>query len=254
MTPMRSASAAASRKSWVTISVGSARLRRARPAARRARRARVWASSAESGSSSSRTPGSRASARASATRWRSPPDSAPGRSSARWRDAHALEQLADAAPRRPAEGDVGAHGHVREERVLLEDEARPSARSGGRSTFARRVEPRALAERDPPAVGPAQARRSRAGRSSCPRPRARRARRSRRRCSGGRRARTSEGRRRSRARASPRGEDLVREQHPAAEYDEQHADGQRDVEVRLELLVDGQGQRLRLRRARCRRR
>ncbi len=38
----------------------------------------VWASSAESGSSRSRTPGSLARARASATRWRSPPESLPG--------------------------------------------------------------------------------------------------------------------------------------------------------------------------------
>ena len=52
-------------------------------------------------------------------------------------------------------------------------------RSGGRSTLALGVEPRAVAERDAPAVGPPQARRSRAGPSSCRRPRARRARRSR---------------------------------------------------------------------------
>ena len=58
------------------------------------RRSRVCASSADSGSSSSRTAGSRASARARPTRWRSPPESSRGRARARCVDPEALEQLA----------------------------------------------------------------------------------------------------------------------------------------------------------------
>ena len=68
---------------------------------------------------------------------------------------NALEQLVDARVARAAEGDVGAHRHVREERVLLEDEA-DRAPLGRQVDLPRGVEPRPLAERDPPAVGAAQ--------------------------------------------------------------------------------------------------
>src|SRR5919106_4130775 len=65
-TPTRSASVAASSKSWVTSSVGMASWRRSSCSSARTA-CRVWASSAESGSSRSRTSRARASARASAT-------------------------------------------------------------------------------------------------------------------------------------------------------------------------------------------
>ena len=70
-------------------------------------------------------------------------------------DAQALEQRADVRVARAAEGDVGAHGHVREERVLLEDEAHRAA-LGRQVDLRGGVEPRALAERDAPAIGAPQ--------------------------------------------------------------------------------------------------
>ena len=123
-TAISSASAAASSKSWVTATAGATAARIVRPCSREAC-ARVRASSAASGSSSSRAFGSTASARASATRWRSPPESATGRSSA-WSEAEPGEQLdRPPAPLRtpgPAQrvGDVPPHGKVAEQRVVLE--------------------------------------------------------------------------------------------------------------------------------------
>ena len=73
MTAISSPSRAASLKSWVTTSVGMS-LSDSIPLIVRPALARVRASSAESGSSSSSTRGSRASVRASATRWLSPPE------------------------------------------------------------------------------------------------------------------------------------------------------------------------------------
>ncbi len=64
------------------------------------------------------------------------------------RDLEAVEVLVDALP--PAVGDVLAHVHVREERVLLEHEPDP-ALVGLESNPGRRVEPHLVAERDPPA-------------------------------------------------------------------------------------------------------
>ena len=161
MTPMRSASAAASRKSWVTISVGSARAPSTSCSSPRTA-VRVCASSAESGSSSSRTCGLRARARATATRWRSPPDSPPGRSSARCAICTRSSSSRTRASLAPPKAHVRAHGHVREERVLLEDEADRAA-LGRQVDLGLGVEPGAVAERDAPAVGrrrPAIARRT----------------------------------------------------------------------------------------------
>ena len=96
---------------------------------------RTRASSAPNGSSSSSTRGSTASARASATRWRWPPESCDGMPPREPLELHQLEQLVhallDLAPRpgaraRPhaqAERDVLEHGHVAEQRVVLEHEA-----------------------------------------------------------------------------------------------------------------------------------
>ena len=70
------------------------------------------------------------------------------------RDTEPLEQLVDA--RNAAERDVRAHRHVREERVLLEDEA-DGARLRRQVDARLRVEPRPLAEGDATAVGCAQA-------------------------------------------------------------------------------------------------
>jgi hypothetical protein len=70
-------------------------------------------------------------------------------------DPHAVQQLADPRVARPAEGHVGPHRHVREERVLLEDEAdRPAL--GRQVDLPVGVEPGVVAEGDAPAVGPAQ--------------------------------------------------------------------------------------------------
>ena len=71
------------------------------------------------------------------------------------RDPHAFQQLAHAGVARAAEGDVGAHRHVREERVLLEDEADRAA-LGRQVDLGRGVEPGPVAEGDAPAVGAPQ--------------------------------------------------------------------------------------------------
>ena len=151
-TPIRSASAAASSKSWVTSRTGmSSSASRSCSSARTD--AFVCASSADSGSSRRRTAGSRASARATATRWRSPPDSRAGRSLREVRDPEALEQLAGAGL--AAVLDVAPHGQVREERVVLEDEPGP-ALVGLQVDRLQGVEPRLAAGRDPPGLGPRQ--------------------------------------------------------------------------------------------------
>ena len=94
--------------------------------------ARTLASSAPNGSSSSSTRGSTASARASAIRWRWPPESwrrvalgvagQPDDRRAARRPARATRVLRLLADRQP-ERDVVAHGHVLERGVVLEDEA-----------------------------------------------------------------------------------------------------------------------------------
>ena len=87
----------------------------------------------------------RASARASATRWRSPPESSVGTRGREAVDAKALEQLGNGSPIARAEGDVSAHVEVRKERVLLEDEPDP-APLGRHVDAACTVEPRLAAE------------------------------------------------------------------------------------------------------------
>ena len=77
-TTTRSAISTASGMLWVTMTMVVA-ARCQRRSSSRSNRSRVRASSALNGSSSSRTSGSRASARASATRCRVPPDSSAGR-------------------------------------------------------------------------------------------------------------------------------------------------------------------------------
>ena len=121
----------------------------------------VCASSAESGSSRSSTSGSRASARASATRWRSPPESSPGRACSRCAIPNRSRYSSARVP--PRVLDVLAHGQVREERVVLEDEA-DRRRSGGRTISASPSNHVSLVERDPTrraaATSPAIARRT----------------------------------------------------------------------------------------------
>ena len=100
------------------------------------RASRVIASSAPNGSSISRMSASWANARASAPRWRMPPDSWWGRFLAKPSRCTAVEQLLDP---RPALGlrhagephrqlDVGRHGEPREQRRLLEHQRRPAPR------------------------------------------------------------------------------------------------------------------------------
>jgi hypothetical protein len=95
---------------------------------------RTLASSAPKGSSSSSTRGSTASARASAMRWRWPPDSCDGKRSASQSSCTSLSSACTlvliafgralgARLHAQAEGDVVEHGHVAEQRVVLEHEA-----------------------------------------------------------------------------------------------------------------------------------
>src|SRR5262249_31046580 len=70
-------------------------------------------------------------------------------------DPQAFEQLVDASL--TAEGHVRAHGHVREQRVLLEHESDRAA-LGRQVDLRRAVEPHPVAQCDPPAIGPPQAR------------------------------------------------------------------------------------------------
>ena len=127
----------------------------------------VWASSAESGSSSRSTSGSRASARASATRWRSPPERLAGPRVLEVRDAEAVEVLVGRVAARVL--DVLADGQVREERVVLEDEA-DAAPVGRERDVPRAVEPDLARRRDAARRPAGRAPRSRAARSSCRRP------------------------------------------------------------------------------------
>ena len=143
--------------------------------------ARERVSSADSGSSSSSACGRRASARATATRWRSPPDSVRGRSSARWAtpkrssssSARCLALAAVEAAQRV--GDVLPRAQVGEQRVLLEHVA-AAAPLGRDVDAARGVEPHLLAAATRARAPGARARRRRAAPRSSPRRTARRAR------------------------------------------------------------------------------
>ena len=155
---------------------------------------RSCASRFDSGSSSSSTRGRAASARASATRWRSPPESSPGRRSsspssrsASRRLAHALRRSPRAAPtRRSPNAMLRSHAQVREQR---EATGRPSRRRAARARRRDLVDP---VDQHPPAV-----RRLEPG----DRPQQRRLARSRRRRA---RRRAPRARRRGRAHAAPR--------------------------------------------------
>ena len=138
MTWIRSPSRRASSGSWVTSST-------VRPASSCAasawRRARVIASSAENGSSISTTGRSSISVRASAARWRWPPESVAG-SWSRWRErptrassasARARSGALAAQPR--AERDVLQHRQPGQQVVLL---AHPGEPSGQRPAVAAR--------------------------------------------------------------------------------------------------------------------
>jgi len=93
--------------------------------------------------------GSRATARARATRCRSPPESSRGRAR-EMPYAEAIQQLAGPAP--ATEGDVALDGQVRKERVLLEDEPdRPLL--GPQVDPPLGVEPRLAVALDPSASG-----------------------------------------------------------------------------------------------------
>ncbi len=130
MTPMVSASAKASSWSCVTSTVV---MPSSRCTARMVRRSssRILASSAPKGSSSSSTCGLCASARATATRCCWPPESCPGRRSSMPSSATSLSNSLRRArrsarlhaPDAQREFDVVGHGHVAEQRVVLEYEA-----------------------------------------------------------------------------------------------------------------------------------
>ena len=141
ITASRSATVNASSWSWVTISAVVPAATQdvaqvARPAARAARRR-----ARDSGSSSSSSRGSTASARARATRCRSPPDSVAGRRSAYPLEPDQGEQLGDPAsalaarraPQPQRVADVARDGEVREELAVLEHqrEAAPVGRDAG---------------------------------------------------------------------------------------------------------------------------
>ena len=122
MTPTRCASVEASSKSWVTSTVGSPSVSSSSRSSARTL-VLVCASSAESGSSRRSTCGSRASARASATRWRSPPESSVTRARARWAIRKRSSMASACVPVTCAEAHVADHVEVREQRVLLEEVA-----------------------------------------------------------------------------------------------------------------------------------
>ena len=130
MTTISSATSRASSWSWVTKTVVTCTSSCSRRSQSRSS-LRTLASSAPNGSSSSSTVGSTASARASAMRWRWPPESCDGHPVGELREVHELEQLVHPVldlglgtlADLQAEGDVLGHRHVLEDRVVLEHEA-----------------------------------------------------------------------------------------------------------------------------------
>ena len=140
----------------------------------------------------------------------------------------------------PAKATVLSDGHVREEGILLERRARPSAAPArgrpsppSRTTSARR-----------PRCGHARgsaARRSRAGHWSFRHPTARRAQGSRARRRALARAGRSGADDRGQREACPRGEKLHREEDGEADKDQQGADRDGDVGIEVELGINGEG-------------
>ena len=170
-TPMRSASAAASAKSCVTRSVGRPSSRRSRLELAADLPARVRVEGRHRLVEQQHLEALRASARARATRWRSPPESSPGLRLGELRDPEALQEIRPrvARRRRRCARRTGA-GRARTPGTR----SRPSARSGGgRRAPSSQVSPSDL---DRAASGPAQPGDGPRERSSCPRPRARPAR------------------------------------------------------------------------------
>ena len=203
----------------------------------------MCASSAESGSSSRSTAGSRAIARASATRWRSPPESLPGRS----RASSAIRSRSRTSSTSPAfvapKATFARTDEVREERVLLEHETDRTALRW-QVDARRRVEPRRSIECDPARVGPEQpgdraqdARLARAGRAD-----------------EGHGLRPDLERQLEADVAETVGKSDVERRHEgisltvrrtaALDDDEPGADREGRVEVDVELLVDREGERL----------
>ena len=129
ITAIRSLSAIASDWSWVTSTVvtpASCWMRRSSSCIS----SRSLASRFDSGSSSSSSSGLMTSARASATRWRWPPDIARGYRSARWERWTRSSASADAPlalgpadlPHFQSEADIFGDRHVREQRIGLEND------------------------------------------------------------------------------------------------------------------------------------
>ena len=146
ITPTRAASAAASSNEWLTSSAGRSSDASSSCSSPRTT-CRVCESSADSGSSSSSTCGSRASARARATRWRSPPDRLSGRASARW----AMRKRSSSSPTRSRPPNATFARTLMCGNRAYSWNTRPTERSsGGRST------PRARSNhaRSPSAIRP----------------------------------------------------------------------------------------------------
>ncbi len=182
MTATRSASSAASSKSWVTSSTGTpaaassdaSSRSRAGAGAGVERRQRLVQQQRQWARGRARAPAPRAGARrpTGARAWRR--RALPSRTG---RAAHAHGAAAPRACRPHAVGHVAPRAEVREQRVVLKQVARARAARAGRSTPDRRVEPdlRRRSARAP-RVGPKQAGDDPQQRSSCPRPTAPRAR------------------------------------------------------------------------------
>ena len=177
-TAIRSASAAASEEVVRDEDRREPELVQERRAARPAPRPRVCGSRRPSARRGAGSVGSRASARARATALPLAAGELGRLRLARGRRSRAAR--ADRADSPPAEGHVALDDQVREQRVLLEHEARRRA-FGPAVDPPLAVEPDLAVRRDEPRATASRARRSRAGPSSCPRLRGRRARPSRRR-------------------------------------------------------------------------
>ena len=144
ITAMRSATIIASSWSWVTMTkvVPS---RRCKAISSNWVSPRSFLSSAAIGSSSSSTRGRLISARASATRWRWPPESSADAAVAEalqlHQRQHLLDALGDLAPPDPvlaqAEADIARDIEMREQRVVLEHHVdRPAVRRHGADVLA----------------------------------------------------------------------------------------------------------------------
>ena len=156
------------------------------------------------------------------------------------RDPETPEEIVDALA--PGVADVLLHRHVREERVVLEHEA-DSAALGREVDPGLAVEQHRAVELDPPALGRVRPEIARStvvlpapdGPTSATvsRPTAR--------STATRKARRGTS---IASRSASTGEEFDEEEHAGADDDEQRADGERRVEVDVQLGVDGERQRL----------